>query len=56
MALAINPKQTETTHGVISCGELPKTTCERIINEHKSQKNLCVTGRVSDKKKFETKN
>ena len=55
MALAINPKQTETTHGVISCGELPKSTCERIINEHKSQKNLCVTGRVSDKKKFETK-
>ena len=52
MALAINPRQTETTHGVISCGELPLSTCKRIIDEHKSQKNLCVTGRVADKNKY----
>ena len=53
MALAINPKQVQTTHGVVSCGEITKTTCNRLIDESQCSNNLSVVGRVSSKDSYE---
>ena len=53
MALAINPKQVKTTHGVVSCGEITKTTCNRLIDESQCSNNLNVVGRVSSKDSYE---
>lgn len=31
MALAINPKQVTTSHGVVDCGKLSAVTCKRLL-------------------------
>ena len=53
MALAINPKQVETTHGVVNCGEITRSTCNRLINESTSSDNFKVAGRVLNKDTYE---
>jgi len=53
MALAINPKQVETTHGVVNCGEITKSTCNRLIEESVNSDNLQVAGRVLNKDTYE---
>ena len=53
MALAINPKQVETTHGVVNCGEITKSTCKRLIDESASSDNLQIAGRVLNKGNYE---
>lgn len=52
MALAINPKQNKNSHGVVTCGELSKSTCQRIILEHKKDIHQKVKGRIQKDKKF----
>ncbi len=52
MALAINPKQNTTSHGVIGCGEISKNVCQRIIDEHKDNINYKVKGRVQQEESF----
>ena len=52
MALAINPKQNKNSHGVVTCGDLSKSTCERIIKEHKNKIHQKVKGRIQKNNKF----
>ena len=53
MALAINPKQVTTSHGVIDCGDLPENVCKKIINEHTRPQNMQVKGRIQKDGKYE---
>tara|TARA_B100000900_G_scaffold374344_1_gene355567 strand:+ start:998 stop:1612 length:615 start_codon:yes stop_codon:yes gene_type:complete len=46
MALAINPKQVTTSHGVVDCGDLSAYTCRKIINERTRPSNKSVKGRI----------
>jgi PKHD-type hydroxylase len=52
MGLAINPKQTTNSHGVINVGNIPENTCKKIIDQHKNVVNYHVRGRVNEKGKF----
>lgn len=52
MALAINPKQVTTSHGVVDCGKLSAVTCKKIIDESKNPINKLVKGRIQDGGKF----
>ena len=52
MALAINPKQNKNSHGVVTCGDLSKSTCERIIKEHKNKIHKKVKGRIQKNNNF----
>ena len=52
MALAINPKQVTTSHGVVDCGKLSSSTCQKIIQESKNPINKLVKGRIQDDGKF----
>ncbi len=46
MALAINPKQVTTSHGVVDCGDLSAYTAKKIINEHTRPSNRLVKGKI----------
>mgnify|MGYP003117135936 FL=1 len=46
MALAINPKQVTTSHGVVDCGDLSAYTSRKIIDEHKNHLHKKVKGRI----------
>jgi predicted 2-oxoglutarate/Fe(II)-dependent dioxygenase YbiX len=46
MALAINPKQVTTSHGVVDCGDLSAYTSRKIIDEHKNNLHKKVKGRI----------
>lgn len=52
MGLAINPKQNNTSHGVIKVGDIPENTCKKIIAEHENVVNYHVRGRVNENGKF----
>jgi len=52
MSVLIHPTENDNPHGVVSCGELSNATCQRIIDEHKNDKNLLVSGRVQKDGEF----
>ena len=54
MALAIPPKENETSHGVVNCGVIGNETCKKIIKEHLNEKNYQVTGRIQHNNKYIT--